>query len=816
MSDSLPHAALASAPAARPQGIGARVPRKEDVRLLRGRGQYVSDMVLPGQLEVAFLRSPVAHGRIVGIGRPADGAGRVFLREDLDGGKPVVAPSTLPSYRLSEHHPLAKEKVRFVGEPIAMCVAPTRALAEDLAESVEVRIEPLPPLVDAHAALADAGVRVHEEWPDNVFLTLNYEKDFEENAARASKIVRREVSLARQAMNPLEGKAIVAWWDERADQLIVYSSTQVPHMIRVGLAQCLGIEERRLRVVGPDVGGAFGYKCVLQPEEICVAWLALRYRRPFRYVEDRREHLVAGANTRQHHYRMAAHVDERGRFLALQAEITIDGGAYSNWPFTIGLEPGQATGNLPGPYAIQGYRCTTHCVATNKPGFLPYRGVARTGVCFAIEQLIDAIAREVGREPWEVRAENLVRPEQMPFDNVARKHYDSGDYPRSLRRVHEAIGFDAVRERQRRQEPDGRLIGVGFASYCEQSAHGTSVFASWGLPLVPGYDQANARVTPDGGLEVSVGVHSHGQGMETTLAQIVHDVLGIDLDRVRIVHGDTGATPFSTGTYASRGMVMAGGAVASACDALIPRMVRIGAALLGCGEEQVRYERGRIVGPQGSVTVAEVAYAWYVRPERLPRDVDRGGLEASVSYRPKIDTGVFSYASHAVTVAVDPQLGSVEVLDYVVSEDCGTMVNPMIVEGQTIGGIVQGIGTALYEESPYDENGQPLASTLMDYLMPAATEAPRIRVQHFETPSPYTRFGIKGMGEGGAIAPPAAIFNAINDALRGRAAELTSTPATPAKILAALAAGRESRAASEAAAGSVPGRAGALEVGEGR
>lgn len=771
----------------KPQGIGARVLRKEDARLMRGRGQYVSDMLLPGQQEVAFLRSPIAHGHIVTVIKPEGAAERVFVRDDLVGVLPIVATSTLPTYQLSQQHPLAHGKVRFVGEPVALCLAPTRALAEDLAEQVELRIDALPALVDAHKALADTSVQVHDDWRDNVFLTLGYDKAFDEQAAHATRVVRREVSLARQAMMPMEGLAVLAYWDERADQLIVYSSTQVPHMIRVGLAQCLGIDEGKLRVIAPDVGGAFGYKCVLHPEEVCVAWLALKFRTPFRYVEDRREHLVAGANTRQHHYRLSGHIDDRGRLLALDAEITIDGGAYSNWPFTIGLEPGQATGNLPGPYAIQGYRAKTRCVATNKPGFLPYRGVARTGVCFAIELLMDAIAREVGREPWEVRAENLIRADQMPFDNVARKHYDSGDYPRSLQWVREAIGFEAVRERQKLGEPDGRLIGVGFASYCEQSAHGTSVFASWGLSLVPGYDQASVRITPDGGLEVCVGVHSHGQGMETTLAQIANDVLGIDVARIRVVHGDTGTTPFSTGTYASRGIVMAGGAVGHACEALLPRMLRIGAALLGCDEQHVRFEEGRVVGPDGAVTVRDVAQAWYVRPERLPKDVDLGGLEASVSYRPKVDTGVFSYASHAVVVAVDPSTGLVEILDYVISEDCGTMVNPMIVEGQTIGGVLQGIGTALYEESPYDVNGQPLASTMMDYVMPGATEAPRIRIHHSQTASPYTKFGIKGMGEGGAIAPPAAICNAVNDALRGRATELAQTPLTPARVLAALA-----------------------------
>jgi aerobic carbon-monoxide dehydrogenase large subunit len=599
-------------------------------------------------------------------------------------------------------------------------------------------------------------------------------------------IVEREVTMARQAMVPLEGKAIVADWDFQADQLVVYTSTQVPHVIRIGLAECLGIEEGRIRVIAPDVGGGFGYKCVLQPEEICVAWLALTFKRPFRYVEDRREHLIAGANSRQHHYRLKAYADDRGRLLALDAEITIDGGAYSNWPFTVALEPGQATGNLPGPYDIKGYRCKTYCVATNKPGFLPYRGVARTSVCFAIELLIDAIARKVGREPWEVRRENLVTPEAMPYTNIARKRYDTGDYPQSLDTVRREIDLDKWRARQRRGEPDGRRIGIGFASYCEQSAHGTSVFAAWGLPLIPGYDQATARLLVDGSLEIRAGVHSHGQGMETTLAQIAHEVIGIDIAKIRVILGDTGTTPFSTGTYASRSIVMTGGAVAKSCEALLPRLLAIGAHLMQCATNTVHYMPGRVVGPQSSVSAKEIAEAWYRRPQLLPPDVDLNGLEATIGYKPDVDTGVFSYASHAVAVAVDVEVGSIEILDYVIAEDCGRMVNPMVVDGQTMGGAAQGIGTALFEESPYDANGQPLASTFMDYLLPGPTEVPKFRIYHTETLSPHTKFGIKGMGEGGAIAPPAALFNAVNDALRGLNVELSETPLTPRRLLAAI------------------------------
>jgi len=768
------------------QGIGASVQRKEDARFLHGRGNYVTDMILPGQREVAFLRSPVAHGRIVRIVKPAGKENVVFTRADLTGLKPVIAESSLPGYRLSEHPPLAGDKVRFVGEPVAFAIAPTRAEAEDLLEGIELEIEDLPALVDAHEARADTSVRVHEDWPDNLYLTLSVDSEFEARARGAAVAVEREVTLSRQAMVPMEGKAILAYWEDRHDQLMVYASTQVPHVLRIGLAQTLGLGEEKVRVVSPDVGGGFGYKVIVFPEDVCVTWLARKFRRPFRYIEDRREHLVAGAVARQHHYKLKAYADRTGRLLALDAEVTIDGGAYSVWPFTIGLEPGQALGNLPGPYDFRGYRCKVYCVATNKPGFMPYRGVARTGVCFAMEQMIDAIAHAVGREPWEVRHDNLVPAEAMPYDNVTRKHFDSGDYRKSLLIARDKIGFDGVRKRQAAGEPDGRLIGVGFATYCEQSAHGSSVFSAWGLPLIPGYDQATVRLVSGGGLELRVGVHSHGQGMETTMAQIAHQVLGIDISRIQVVHGDTGLTPFSTGTYASRSIVMSGGAVGRGCETLIPRFVAIGAHLMQCATSTARFENGRVVGPQASVTLEEIAAAWYHRPDRLPPDVDLGGLETTIAYKPERDSGAFSYASHAAVVAVDTALGHVEILDYVIAEDCGVLVNPMVVDGQTLGGATQGLGTALYEESPYDANGQPLASTFADYLLPGPTEVPTIRIFHLETPSPYTKFGIKGMGEGGAIAPPAVIFNAVNDALRKLGVELTETPLTPRRLLAAL------------------------------
>jgi carbon-monoxide dehydrogenase large subunit len=421
--------------------------------------------------------------------------------------------------------------------------------------------------------------------------------------------------------------------------------------------------------------------------------------------------------------------------------------------------------------------------------------VARPGVCFAMGLTIDAVARAVGREPHEVRAENLVQPEQMPFTNITNKFYDSGDFPAGVREAVEKIDVAGIRKRRAGGEPDGRLIGVGFATYVEQTAHGRPVFGAWGIAVVPGYENASVKLTADGGLEIRVGVQSHGQGMETTLAQIAHSELGVPLDRITVIHGDTGTTPFSTGTYASRGIVMAGGAVATACRELIPRMAPIAAHFLQCKPEEVRLEGGMMKGPLGEVPLADVGRAWYLRPDQLPEEINESGLEVVMGYKPGIETGVFGYATHAATVAVDPALGSVEILDYVIVEDCGTLINPMVVEGQTYGGAAQGIGTALYEEMPYSPQGQPLASTLADYILPGPTEVPSIRIYHTETPSPYTTHGQKGVGEGGAIAPHAAIGNAINDALKPLGAEVGETPMTPHRILDAIAAAKAKAAA---------------------
>ena len=764
------------------QGIGARLLRKEDDRYMRGRGQYVGDIRLPGMLEVAFLRSPVAHARIRSIAIPPAIRDRVFVANDLQGVAPIRADTSLPGFKSSVQPILATGKVRYVGELIALCAAPTRAEAEDLAAEIEVDFEPLPAVTDMLTGRRPGAPLVHEHWGDNLFLTSTTDVNFEAVKAKAAVSVTRELRTSRQAMCPIEGRGVVAQWNTRLGQLVVHTSTQQPHIVRSGLAECLGLGEGQIRVIAPDVGGGFGYKGILLPEEVALAWTTRKLNAPLRWLEDRREGLTANANCREHHYVLTAYADTEGRLLALDCEATVDAGAYSAYPFSACLEGGQIGSILPGLYDFPHYRCRVYSVATNKPPILPYRGVARTGVCFALEVTLDALARKLGTEANDLRLESLVRPEQMPFDNIAKRHFDSGDYPEALRKAINAIGFDKVRARQKTGEADGRCVGIGFAMYSEQAGHGTSVYAAWGVPFVPGFEQCQARFTPDGALELRIGAHSHGQGLETTLSQVAHSVLGLPHDRIRLVHGDTAETPYSTGTWGSRCMIMSGGAVAEACEQLAERVLRIGAKLLQARREDVRLEAGEVVGPSGRIGVSEVARVWYRRPQDLPPDVDASGLEVTAGYKAKRDTGTFSYAAHAAVVAVDPETGELEILDYVVVEDGGTLVNPMIVDGQILGGTAQGIGTALYEEMRYDAQGQPLGSTLSDYLLPGAAEMPEVRIVHMKTPSPYTRFGQKGLGEGGAIAPPAAITNAVNDALKGLGVELLVSPITPRRI----------------------------------
>jgi carbon-monoxide dehydrogenase large subunit len=772
----------------RAEGIGASVLRVEDWRFLNGGGEYLADMQLPSMLEAAFLRSPVAHGRLLAVGIPDEHLGKVFLAGDLPPVKPIVADSAANGFKHSEYPPLAIDKVRFVGEMIAICLGRTRAEAEDIAQACTLEIDELPAIWDIEVALAPDAPRIHEDWADNVFLESRIRTgDLAAVREQAPVIVKRQLRMGRHAGVPMEGRGVLAHYERRVDELVVYSSTQFPHVIRTILAQSLGIAESKLRVVAPDVGGGFGVKNNFNPEELAIAALSMKIGRPIKWVEDRREHLIASPHAREHRFVVVGYADDKGRILGLEAEVTVDAGAYSVWPWTASMEAGMAAGILTGPYDIPVYHGRAISVCTNKSPLGPYRGVGRSGGCFAIETLIDAVAEAVGRPAEEVRVENMVPPSAMPYRSATGKLYDSGDYPECARRAVAAINPTAIRARQSRGEPDGRLIGLGIASYTEQSAHGTAEWVARGLPVVFGYEPALARFTPDGKLILLVGIQNHGQGLETTLAQVAHEELGIPVSDVIVRHGDSSLSPYGMGTFASRSMTMAGGAVSRACSMLADKMRRIGAKLMQAPADQVTLSDGRAHFGMQSVALAEICEAAFLHPERLPTG-EEPGLEATAVYEPGRSTGAFSYATHACTVAVDPGTGVVEILDYVVCHDCGTMVNPLLVEAQVVGGVAQGLGTALYEEIPYDENGQPLASTFLDYVLPGFTEVPDVRVLHMETPSPHTRFGIKGMGEGGAIAPPAAIVNAINDALRGLGARISTTPATHERVLEAIAA----------------------------
>jgi len=567
--------------------------------------------------------------------------------------------------------------------------------------------------------------------------------------------------------------------------------------LRVALGEFLDIEARHIRVVAPDVGGGFGPKARLYPEEIILAALALQLDHPVRWVEDRGEHLLTAAHTRDHHYKVTAYADRRGRILGVDAEIVVDAGAYGLWPQGPYQEAAMAARNLPGPYTIANYRARHYTVATNKAPLGPYRGVGRPGACFAIERIVDEVARAVGRDPVEVRAENMVRSEEMPLTTVGGMRLDNGDYPQSVRLCAELLDMPGIRARQQKGEPKpvpaeagGRLVGIGFAAFAEQTAHGAAEFVARGAAIIPGFESCTARILPDGSMVLMVGIQSHGQGLETTLSQIAAHELGIDPARISVRHGDTESTAFGFGTFASRSMVMSGGAVARASRMLRDKLCRIGAHLLQCDPAQVRCAEGAVLGPQGSVSIAEIAQVAHLRMDGLPPGVDPL-LDATATYEPTIGTGVFSYATHGAVVAVDSETGFIELLDFAVAEDCGTMVNPMIVEGQIRGGVVQGIGTALYEEIPYDEAGQPLTGTLADYLLPGAAELPAIKIAHLHTPAAATEYGMKGMGEGGAVAPPAAIANAVRDALASIGAEVNETPITPRRVMAAIRRARE-------------------------
>jgi carbon-monoxide dehydrogenase large subunit len=778
-----------------PRAVGARVPRREDPRLLTGRGRYVDDVRAPGTLHLAFVRSTQAHARIRSVhpdeALAVPGVVGVFTADDL--AAVVTRPRAIcfaPGYNETDFPVLAAGKVRMVGEPVAAVVADSRYEAEDGAERIVVDYEPLPVVASVEQALAAAAPAVHDEVPSNLFLRYGASAGDVEAAFRdADLVLELETRSQRYCAVPLEGRAVLADFNPATSELTLWASTQVPHLIRTGLARFLGLAESRVRVIAPDVGGGFGPKALLYPEELAASAISRLLGRPVRWTSDRVEDLQSSCHGRDQHHRLRAAVRDDGRILGIEAEIFTDAGAYAHWPWGAGTDCAQAEEGLTGPYDIPNYSRTAHAVVTNKVPMGPYRGVGKVMACFSMERVVEHAARRLGLDPLEVRRRNLVTG--FPHRTAGGFVLESGDYPRSLELLAEALDYENARRQAERLRDAGRYRGVGVAFGIEQTAHGTQFLGGKMLEIVGGYDSSSVRVEPDGKIRVAVGLHSHGQGHETTIAQIAADELGVGVEEIDVVFGDTAVVPYGMGTWASRSTVYCGGATILAARDVREKMLRLAAAMLEASEDDLELADGvvRAVGsPDRFVTVADVARRAAHEPHLLPAG-EEPGLESARRYQAP-DPGSFTSGVHGAHVEVDVETGAVEILKYVVVEDCGRVVNPTIVEGQIHGGVAQGIGGALLEHVVYDEDAQLLTGSLMDYLMPGFTEVPRIDVVHLESPSPNTLGGFKGMGEGGAIMSPAAIVSAVNHALAPFGVVADHTPLTPDWIVSAVAAAR--------------------------
>jgi carbon-monoxide dehydrogenase large subunit len=784
--------------------VGQPVARREDARLLRGRGEYVADLVLPGMLHVAFVRSPVAHARILDVdlarARALPGVHLAMSGAELMAALPPVQGTQLalpakwktqvPHHIFQPNQPLlAVGKVLHVGEAVAVIVAESRYVAEDAAELVSLDLETLPAVVDAEAGLAPDAPVLHEQGGSNLLARFEVNKgDVRAALARAPRTLKRRFHHHRYAAIPMECRGVVAQHERRTDSYTIWSATQVVHWVRREAAQTLGVPEARVRCVAPDVGGGFGGKGHVYPEDLLLPFLAKHVGRPVKWIEDRREHLQAACHSRDQVHEVEVGFDGEGRILALRDVFTMDCGAWN--PIGVGIPYNTAT-HLMGPYKVPHLAVEGRVVATNKVPNAPYRGAGRPEAAQAMERVMDIVARELGLEPAEVRRRNMIRADEMPYSagflyrDGMPVVYDSGDYPGALEKALAALGgLDAFRRRQAEARAHGRYLGLGLGCYTEGTGVGP-------------FEGATVRIDPSGKVYMTGGACPQGQGMETIFAQIVADQWQVKPDDVVVALGDTSAIPMGFGTIASRSTVNMSGAIHMASERLRAKMFAIAGNVMECAPEDLELREGRVslVGVPGkSMTFAEVARA--ARPgwdSGRPADVD-AGLEATYYWEPP--TVTWSYACHAAIVEVDVALGKVAVIDYAIAHDCGVVVNPLLAEGQIIGGAVQGMGGALLEEFHYDAEGQLMTGSFMDYLLPTASDVPRIRVTHVETPSPLNPLGVKGLGEGGAISPPVAIANAVSDALAPFGnIEFNETPVRPEKVFRALGEARAGRAA---------------------
>jgi len=756
--------------------VGEAIRRREDPALITGRSRFIADLT-EGCNAVAFVRSPLAAGRIRGIEVPNDA--QVFTAAQLGDVGSVLPLLHRPDYVSVAQPLLAIDQVKYVGEPVAVVVAESRHVAEDVAESVFVDIEPLDEVASAQSALADGAPLVHPGTDSNVVVAGTIDTgDVDEALRAAAELVAIEVVAGRQSAMPLEARGAVAIVDAGSERITMYASTQMPHVLRTVVADLLRMSESDLRVIAPSVGGAFGQKMALPTEYALVVWLARRLGQSVAWIEDRRENFTSSFHARHHHYRLEAAFDAEARLVSVDADLVANVGAYSCYPVTWGVEPLMAAGELPGPYDFQSYRVRARGVTTNTCPMSPYRGVSRPVLTLAMERLMDTAAERFGIDPIEIRRRNLITA--FPYRSATGVVYDEGSYLRSLERAAEVIDIDAFRRDQSEARKQGRYRGVGFSVFSERTGYGTPTFAQRSMEVTPGYETVEMSMDPSGNVEVRIGASPHGQGLVTSLSQLVADQLGIEPELVRVVHGDTDLTPYGWGTFASRSMVISGGASHLAAGKIRDSIVEVAGDILEAAPVDIDLVDGRAVvrGTDQGVSIPELARVAHHQSHRL-KPGREPGLRSVATYDP---AGTFSNACHVAVVEVDIETGGVRIERFVVVEDAGLLINPVIVDGQIAGGVAQGIANALFEEIIYDETGNILTTSLLDYLPPTMSEIPPIEIYHMETITDASITGAKGLGEGGAIGAPAAVINAVSDALRPLGVGITEMPATPSRI----------------------------------
>jgi len=759
--------------------VGRSIRRVEDSTLVTGQGRFTAD--LPAALWVRFVRSTVAAGRLVRVSAP-EGA-MVVTAADLAGVKAIRPMLHKFNYVPISQRVLAADVVRFVGEPVAAVVAPTAQEAEDIADLVEVEIETTPAVVDAPAALAPRAPLVHAEAVGNVVVEGRLKTaGCDAKIAAAHRRIKVDIRSHRQNASPLEARAAHAAWDPSSRRVTLTCTTQMPHMMRTIIADLIGMPESDLRVIAPDVGGGFGQKMSLSPEFVLVTWLARKLKTSVAWTEDRRENLIACFHSRDQHGSLEGAFDADARLTALSADIVANVGAYSCYPTTCGVEPLMAMAEMPGPYDVRDYACVSRGVVTNTCPMAPYRGVSRPVITFTIERLMDKAAAAFGLDPVEIRRRNLVKT--FPYTSVTGLVFDEATYVETMDAAVAAADVPSFRARQAKARREGRYLGLGLATFSERTGYGTPAFAARGMEVTPGWETVELAMDPSGSIEARIGASPHGQGLRTTLAQIIADELGTSPDRITIVHGDTDRTPYGWGTFASRSLVIAGGASLLAARKVRAKLAKMAGILLEAAAEDIVLEGGcaRVAGTDRAVAFETLARAAYHQTHRFKGEVTPGIAE-SATYDPP---GTFSNACHLALVEVDIGTGRVIIEKFVVAEDAGRLINPMIVDGQIHGGVAQGIANALLEEIIYDDTGNIVTATLADYLPPTAREMPVIEIHHLETLTEASVTRAKGLGEGGAIGAPAAVVNAINDALSPFGVSIDEFPATPQRVRAAL------------------------------